>query len=345
MKSRKGMSSTATIVLVIIGAVVISAGVGLAYMFTQGAIGDTNGEEDEDLEPAEARWDDRSVAHTVEVQDLDRNDVDDATVYFYDEQPDAWEDNQGIDSELASGDYLFSQETDENGEVEISERPGEYHLVVEAEGKYYDFQTVEVADGSETDESLSDYNQNPRSDTVRMAERYVLDDETFELGIDEETEALREWDAEATFRPDDSSEYRLDRVRMMTGSELGDTDEYVDPTEDSTGDGSYDEGVERAWIEILEDRDGQSETETVFNPSSGVDDFGVSNTVDLDVSGMDYDNNNPMTVAVFVETSSASDDEDAAEPEDGTLSASEVPFGLQFFDAEGNGSQQMEVVG
>lgn len=346
MNARKGLSSTMKIGGMLVIALLLVAGmVGGAALFMQGSIADDGQDpasEDDGEDTDTAPWAQRSVKLDIEGKNLSSETIKSGTLHFYEEKPDEWENPRTISETYGTSEEYTSYSIESDGRTTIQEEPGTYYVVAEVSGDYPAFFTVEVPDGSNfPDTSLSDYNQEPILERFTSADRYSLGSSSFDLGISSNSSTTQDYEAHNTYRLDDNTEYRLWKTVIQPGSNSG----GVDPTTDSDSDGTYDEGVSKAFVEVTGGVDQASaETNTFFHPGNGIDKLGAPDKAELNMEGLVFDDANSMTVAVG---STVVESEDGSNAADGDEKASdgERLWDINYCDVAGNCNSVAGVTG
>ncbi len=348
MDTRKGLSSTMKIGGMVILAMFLAIGVfgGAAYLYTQGTFADDGQDPASDEDSGEvtddAPWAQRSVKVDIEGKNLSSEKIKSGTLHFYTEKPDEWENPRTISETYGTSEEFTSYSIESDGRTTIQEEPGTYYVVAEVSGDYETFFTIEVPDGSDyPDTSLSDYNSEPVLERFTSADRYSLGSSSYDLGISSNTSTTQDYEAHNTYRPDDNTEYRLWKTVIQPGSNNG----GVDPTTDSDSDGTYDEGISKAWVEVSGGVDQSSaETNTFFQPGSGIDKLGAPDKAELNMEGLVFDDANDMSVTVG---STVVESEDGTEPSDGDEKASdgERLWDINFCGVDGSCNSVAGVTG
>lgn len=269
------------------------------------------------------------VREGVRVTDAQGKTVENATVYLFQEEPRNWNSQASISRDLS--DAVTSKETDSNGEAYFKRLAGEtFYRVVEEDGHYYMFDQMTFPDGTQTQESASDYNNADHVQVVSgLTEYAVLESKDFDLGVDSNETNGADLSTTNNYNVDDGQEFRAKEIVVKTDS----TNDFTDSSGD--GDNVYDEGVETLEIEVsgksTTDK-GNSVSRTLFDPSSTINMFadGTSGQVTLDVDHLKATPTTPLTVqmdAYAVETSTT-----ATSADDETLGDGEVVGTVEIKD-------------
>ncbi|MFU1780282.1 hypothetical protein ACM16X_02750 [Haloarcula japonica] len=325
----------------------IAAGLfGGAIYFNQGSVeGDNPQPQQPETGPSEDEvdgpWESRAVKKNINLEDKSSQDVTSATIHVFSEKPTDNDGNVVWDNERAIEPYFgTSQEKDQvsvsSATTTVQYEPGTYYIAVESSDRYTTFGSVTIPDGSSYDVALSEYNQAPEQTTVTVADRYAPTLEQMDLGINSNTSSIEEHTADQTVKPTDSTEYRVWKAVVHTGSE--------DPTTDSDSDGNYDEGIRKVAVEFSGAGQSTSTSETVFNPNNGVDKLGSNDKAEITaVDDLVATSDQPLTVEATVVTFSTSTS--GATDGDETLTDGENPVDIQLFDDSGAGTSAVGVVG
>jgi len=285
-------------------------------------------------------WMDRQVKKNIQLVDKQNNAITSGTVHIFSEKPTdgnnqvVWDNPRTIDpyfgssSEVATIDVTSETST-------FQDNPGTYYVAVESNGRYTYFGELTLPDGSSYEETLSEYNSAPQSETYKLADKASPSISTVDVGVDSSTTSIEEWSSDATVRPGDGEEYRPWKLVVHTGD--------VDPTTDSNSDGNHDEGIQKAYFEMS---GSTSQSYTVFNPNNGVDQLGSDDKAEFNfeeqVRGdVTITEDDPLTVtpyAVTFETSTGT-----ASGGDEVLTDGENFVDFQLFDESGTGTSVFDV--
>ncbi len=318
----------------------------LGMNFTQGSItgpqapGDgsqndqTTGDENMSFD---GRWKGRAVKKDIKLKDLTSSAIKSGTIHVFKQKPTDSSGNVVWDAPRQIEAYFgTSQEYDQvsvsSGTTTVQYEPGQYYAVLESSGRYYEFVSFTIPDGSELPDSttLSDYNQAPEMVTFEMANKSSPSFSAIDLGVSSNTSSIEEYMADTTVNPDDSEEYRVWKAVAYTGS--------VDPTTDSNDNGDYDEGIQKIRFSAS---GACSANKVLFEPSAGIDDLGDSDgkaTVQLDCTATSED---PLTVEAHVVTFATDDTTNVDGDEE--LGNGENPVDLQLFRSDGSGQGKFDV--
>lgn len=345
----KGMS-TMTQVIVGVGILaVIGGGVIGAFMLTnQGtAVGEQPATPQKDTKQADqksqadAKFSGRFVKLKVETSDLSGNKVTSGTIYLFKDKPENWGDASAIQNDYSNADSTYSIDSD--GVTTIQETPqlqGDYYMAVQHSGAYPVMTQLSIPTGENYQSvALSEYNQAPELERVEVSDKASISSATFDLGVTQNATDVEVFDSN-TFSPAENTEYRLDYLVVEDGS--------VPTTSDSDTDGTYDEGVHKFTVDIsgaVEQTD--SMTETVFNPSNGVNelDNDGKTKVQVDRGTQDYltfNRDNRLTIEA---TAQADLGGTTAQTGDEELSDGENVFDITLFGTSGSTSPTMPVTG
>lgn len=196
------------------------------------------------------------------------------------------------------------------------------------------FDSFTIPDGSDYDETASEYNAEPERITVTVADRYAPSLDPFDLGVNSNTSSIEEWTDDQTVKPSDETEYRIWKMVVHTGD--------PDLTGDSDSDGNYDEGVREIFVEISGGRQATSTNEGIFNPNNGIDRLGSNDKAEVQLDDLKATSNQPLTVEVGAVTFSTSTTGASAGGE--TLTDGENPIDVQLFDDSGAGTSLIDVL-
>jgi len=285
-------------------------------------------------------WMDRQVKKNIQLVDKQNNAITSGTVHIFSEKPKdgnkqvVWDNPRtinpyfGSSSEVATIDVTSETST-------FQDNPGTYYVAVESNGRYTYFGELTLPDGSSYEETLSEYNSAPQSETYTLADKASPTAESVDLGIDSATTSVEEWSGDTTIRPGEGEEYRVWKLVVQTGD--------VDMTTDSNSDGNHDEGIQKAYFEIS---GSTSQSYTVFNPNNGVDQLGSDdkatfNFEEMVAGDVVVTEDDPLTVTPSVVTFET--DAGTAADGDEVLTDGENPFDFQLFDESGTGTSAFDV--
>jgi hypothetical protein len=330
-----------------IGAVAgIVALAGLAFVFTQGSVTPDNPMNNDpqtspvNNSPEEGPWaqQDRQVKQTISLEDTTGGDVTSGTIHVFEEKPEDSNGNTVWDNQREIEPYYgTSQERDtvsvSSSETTVQYEPGTYYLAIESDSMYTEFVQLEVPDGSNIEESLSEYNQAPGGETYELSNIHNVDFNAFDVGVDQNTTSIETWSDDQTIRPSDGSEYRAWKAVVHTGD--------VDPTTDSDSDGNHDEGIRKAYVEVSGANMASTDSTTVFNPNNGVDLLGSDDKAEIDLSDVVVSKDSPLTFSTYLLTFETSTS--GASDGDEVLTDGENPLDIQLFDQTGTGTSKIDV--
>lgn len=319
----------------------------LGTMYTQGSIDGPqtpadNSQKDktsgDDKKSFDGRWKGRAVKKDVKLKDLTSSAIKSGTIHIFKQKPtdsngnEVWNAPRQIEAYFGTSQE-YDQVSVSSGTTTVQYEPGQYHAVLESSGRYYEFVSFIIPDGSDLPESttLSDYNQAPEMVTFEMANKSSPSFSAIDLGVSSNSSSIDEYSADTTVKPDDSEEYRVWKAVAYTGA--------VDPTTDSNDNGDYDEGIQKIRFEAS---GACTADKTLFEPGSGIDDLGDSDgkaEVDLDCTAT---SNDPLTVTAHVVTFATEDGTKSADGDE-QLSDGENPVDLQLFRSDGTGQGKFDV--
>jgi hypothetical protein len=347
-RNRKGVSTVMAVVIGLVGFMLLGGMVGGALLYAQGSIaggGDqpTDQVDDEPDQSSTAPYDGRDVKLNVVLENLSSEKVKTGKLHIWESKPDAWEDENTISNAYGSGDGYDKVSVESDGITTIQKTPGTYYVSAEVSSDYPAFFKITIPDGTGQFEGtkLSDYNSNPLSKTVTSADVYSLGSKSYDLGISSNTTTNTEYVAHNTYRPSDNTEYHGDYVLIEPGSNNG----GVDPTTDSNGDLTYDEGITKSWLEVsgAVDQD-TTKSEVFFQPGSGIDELAGDDRARIDISGLNFDGDHSMDVAFGIEATESGDGS-AASDGDEVASDGERFWDIKFVDSAGNVNSVAGVTG
>jgi hypothetical protein len=181
-------------------------------------------------------------------------------------KPDGW--GNPRDTFTFDNDNPYESYSSSSGEVTLSEDPSESPFYVMATLSGYQTKFIEVTnDGiipcETNDDSLADYNSNPRTEKLRFVQESSVTVENVSLGISENG-TDKEFTKYAYLSTEDDKGVALWKVTFKA-------DNKSDLLEDSDNDNTYDMGVKEIRIKV-----GDKAEETIFNPSKGIEKIDVS---------------------------------------------------------------------
>jgi len=315
----------------------------LAMIFAPGSVTPDQDSGDEVTPPGQNGTDmtgpwakqDREVKQVVSVEDLQSNTITSGTIHVFEDKPTSNDGDVVWDNERAIEPYFGTgQEKDQvsisSSETTLQYEPGTYFLAIESSGHYMEFVKLEIPDGSDITESLSEYNQAPGGETYTLAETYSPSLEAIDVGVDSNTTSIETWSDDYTVTADEGTEYRAWKMVLHTGD--------VDMTEDSDSDGNHDEGIRKAYVELS----GAANTKSVvFNPSNGIDKLGSNDKATVNIDDVVVTPDSPLTISsslVTFETSTS-----GATDGDEVLTDGENPLDYQLFSDTGTGTSKTDV--
>ncbi len=186
--------------------------------------------------------------------------------YLYNEQPADWE-NGRVD--IVEG--YEDSETASSGQIEYSNKPGDYYARCQLSGYYDGFGTFKIP--SSGDVSLSEYNDGGELSTkIRMRPKQTLSTSNLDLGVSSTANAsATTLTGTKNFAVSDNYGYCLSEVRLS-----------VDSTYDFTTtltNGDSEEGVDRLKMTI------EGVTKTLWDKDAGTDEFGADNEYRWEFNG------------------------------------------------------------
>ena len=285
-----------------------------------------------DQSEVDGRWSGKFVPYQFRTQDASGSDVTSGTLRVFDSRPEGFENDRLIENQYGSDSQVRSKSLDSDAVTKVDLKPGTYYAVVASSGKYNSYTEFTVTDGSDVPESTTLSQYSPDTGDLELIDAYSLSSVSYDLGVNSNhTSTYEEYEARETYYPADDSEYRLWKAVVQTGD--------VDPTTDSDNDGTTDEGIEKAWIEI---KGAGTTQETFFNPNNGIDKLGANNKVNIEADSMTFTNDKPMTVVFHVSTL-GEDSGGSATDGDELLTDGENPFDINFFDDRGSGNSVADI--
>jgi len=236
-----------------------------------------------------------------------------ATVKVYDVKPADYGNPRGTFTDAS----LYTSYTASSGVVTINkEYPGTYYCVGTVTGSNTEFLKVEIPDGSDRTETLSEYNAEPDADVMDFSAVGSTTDEDYAFTLDNETDA--DVKDSLTLTVADSTEFRGWKVIV------DDTEGY---SVDADGDGIYDEGIKAFEVCVC------GTCDLFFKPANGIDKLDSNNEYTFEIRDCNVEDGNDITVAVDIDANTASytgaDDELWGEGE-GILAY------IKIYDDEGN---------
>jgi hypothetical protein len=314
----------------------------LAPGFMQGSVTpdgpQTSPSQPDNTEDTQGPWENRNVKKNVELEDLLSNSIESGTIHVFQDKPTDSNGDVVWDNERAIEPYFgtqqeFDQVSVSSASTTLQYKPGTYYLAVESSGHYMKFAELEIPDGSSYESTLSEYNQAPESETLKMAETYSPTPSAIDVGVDSATTSIEEWSGDYTMTPSDGTEYRAWKMVVHTGS--------VDPTTDSDSDGNHDEGIRKAYFELKGANMDSTDTSVVFNPSNGVDKLGSNDKATIDMDNVVVSKDSPLTVSSYITTFET--DTGTASDGDEVLTDGENPFDFQLFSDKGTGTSKTDI--
>jgi hypothetical protein len=289
----------------------------------------------------EGPWENRDVKKNIELEDKTNNAITSGTVHVFSEKPTdssgqtVWDNPRTIEPYFGSSEEVATINVDSES-VTFQDSPGTYYVVIESDGRYTLFDTLEVPDGSSYEETLSEYNSAPQSDDYTLADKYSPSISTVDLGVDSNTTSIEEWSEDTTVRAGEGEEYRPWKLVVHTGD--------VDMTTDSDSDGNHDEGIQKAYFELA---GVASDSYTVFNPNNGIDKLGSNDKAEYNfeedlASDVVVTDDDTLTVTAGVVTFETSTS--GASSGDEVLTDGENYVDFQLFDESGQGTSKVDVV-
>lgn len=313
-----------------VGAIIMYAPIGSLAGDT--ADTDTSTDSGTDEVQMDGRWAEKFVPAEVKTVDGDGSDVTSGTLRIFDSKPEGYENDRTVSNAYGSDDQV-RKKTISSATTEVQLKPGTYYAVVESSGKYNGYVEFTVTDGSDVPVSTTLKDFSPDTHELTLVDAYSLSSPSYDLGVSSNhSSTYEEYQARNTYYPSDGSEYRLWKAVIQTGD--------VDPTTDSDSDGTMDEGIKKAWIEIKGDG---TTSDTFFNPNNGIDKLGANNKVNVIADDMTFDNDNPMTVVFHAQL--LGEDGSSASDGDELTSDGENVFDINFFDDRGTGNSVANIQG
>ena len=299
-KNKKGQA----VLFVVISFVVIVAAVMTAMYFgNPGNIGSDK----------EGRWADTIVNHKINTYDEFDGSNEAATIKVFDEKPEDYDNPRGDFSDSS----LYTSYSASSGVVTINkEFPGHYWLVGTVSGSNTMFMEIDIEDGSETKDDLSEYNQNPKTENMEFSAVGSTTDEDFAFTLTNGTDQTVK-----------------DTVSLTVGDDtkLVGWKVIVDDTEgfsvDTDGDGTYDEGIKRYEVTVC------GVKKNVFEPAKGIDEFDSNDEYTFQIPNCEVADGDDVNVKVEIKANTGdytgANDEVWGEGE-GVLSY------IKIYDQEGN---------
>ena len=230
-------------------------------------------------------WDGKVVNYKLIVSDAFTGDNVETLFKVYDKEPKDWEDTRGKFDDPS--EYTAYTATALAGNVVIDEEtPGLYYVVATATGYNMEFFTMEIPDGSkEGGVSLPDYQSNPSTSVVKMAQLGSTTDEDFALTLVNDSTA--ELSESVILKVDENTEFRGWKVVV--------TDEEGF-SYDTDNDGTYDEGI-TSYVVIV-----NGEEFTIFDSTKGIDEFDSNDKATFeDITGLVVANKGKVIIDIEIE--------------------------------------------
>ncbi len=231
------------------------------------------------------------------------------TVYVYDEEPDHWGDSRQdpADTWVDKGDASSGTFTVQETVAEDAQSGKKLWIWTELSGYYDEFTTITLPRSADT--NINDYNSEPPTTSVGLAEADSLSLSDQDLGISTNGSTNSDHSVVQTITVSQDTEFRLDDLTLQEDGT------YVFAT-DSDADGTYDEGIDKIEVTI----DG-GESFTPFDTAGSIDDFGGNDEVtfaDLDMTFEDQESFNIRYDITCANTSTvkSSGDEKCGDGED-----------------------------
>lgn len=355
MGSRKGLGMVGQVALAFLLIGLVSAGLYGAYSLTnQGSgVGDDGDTGDQDQTPDDsstvAPWTGFNVKVNLEGTNLSGDTVTSGDLHIFQDKPDAWGDDQGIQQVLSNSWKTEAVEAD--GVTTLQYEPGTYYVVYEGSNDYPTFKEITIPDGDgrfgDQFDNVGEYNNNPRDIDFKVSDRYSLGVKNWDLGIDSNTSETETYSDYVTYDVSENTEYRMDYMVVSTGDVA--TSTYA-PNQDEDVDGTYDEGLTSSVIKVsgASNMNGEVEKE-FFNPSLGIDMLGSDGKAKVELSAgeqdyLKFDSANKPTVTAEV-TAVESGDGSASASGDEKASDGENFWDVVYFDSAGNSNSAGSIVG
>ena len=217
------------------------------------------------------------------------------TVKVFHEKPTDW----GI----ATGSFetddpkYEDQFTGSNGSVSLNTlKPGHYWTVITLSSYNTMFHEVDVPDGPRSsEETLSTYNSEPQTDTIKMAYSDALSVADQSLGTLTNTTTKQTYTVYQTLTVDQDQEYCLDYVTFKEPSA------NASFSNDDDSDGEYDEGVEYIKVTI-NPMNSDKQSKVMFDVDKSIDEFSGDNEWNMDFDAVVIKSENTITITYEVES-------------------------------------------
>lgn len=327
LKSRKGSISTkqgigiiSSIVLTVLGVVAI-----MWFVLPPGTLQGGGGGLDEGDAYSYVGY---GMDHTIYTTSKYAGSDVSATIYFYDEKPDNYENCRSDNL----GDYILSGTSTASGGryfYTFTAEPGTYWARVENSTYYCEF--LEFTIPSSGDSTVNDYNAAPQSDRVDLIDIETIDIPVIDFGVATNTTTESTLTKVETISIGTTEGYKLEEVKIKEDAT------YESFGDDTDGDGTTDEGIKAVTITISGGQawGGGTATScewTPYDDGAAIDEVGADDEAKTDCK-LFFPKESLVTIKTELTVWATNDTVGA---NDESFGDEEDVFNLFFVDAEGN---------